>query len=51
MQANVRRKMQQFNNHQTNNKLRRLNDEIYYAADGSALSDVEVVSDSEIDEE
>ena len=45
------RKMRQFNIHQTKNKLRRLNDEIYYAAGGSALSDVEVVSDSEMDEE
>ena len=46
----VLRKMQQFEIHQTNNKLHRLNDEIYYAAGRSALSDVEVVSDSEEEE-
>ena len=46
----VLRKKQRFEIHQTNNKLHRLNDEIYYAAGGSALSDVEVVSDSEEEE-
>ena len=38
-------------NHQTNNKLLRLNEEIFWVAEGSALSDVEVVSDSETEEE
>ena len=37
--------------HKANNKLLRLNDEIFYVADGSALSDVEVVSDSETEKE
>ena len=46
----VLRKMQQFETHQTNNKLRRLNEEIYWVADGSAPSDVEVVSESEEEE-